>query len=842
MRPRLTSITPGNFITGIAVLTLTTTLLASCAPATSGAAAPAPGGAAGPGQADRPQAAAPGAAAAAATASDHILPIRHDAATGRVLLTIPRMGEEMLYLNTLATGLGTTAASLDRGQTGGSALVRFERRGPRVLLVQPNPGFRAVTTDTLVQRTVEESFTRSIMASFQVQSEGPAGTVVDATDFFLSDMYGISSRLRSAGMGNLRIDANRSYIDGARTASFPENTEVRAVLTYITEEPAGGLNRMAPDGRWVTFEQQHSFVKLPDPPLAIRPFDPRSGMFSYSFFDFAQGFDSDYRQRGTARWRLEPRDTAAYLRGELTEPVKPIIYYLDPGIPEPYRTAYFEGGRWWNSMFEAAGWRNAFRVEPLPEGVDPMDSRYPVIYAVHRTERGPSVGPSFRDPRTGEIVGTVIRMDSYRSLVDHDIYMGLLPAAQAGGLQLSAEQFAMARRRQHTAHEIGHTLGIAHNFIAATPGRASVMDYPYPLIELDAQGRLDISRAYAPGGGAHDTLAIRYAYTWYPNAQAERAGLQQIVREAEARGLRFVADAHAGATGSIPAATQWIEGDDMLSALDRTMAVRRLLLQHFDERAAQPGEPLAVLNRRLSHVYLHHRYAVAGATKYVGGMDFGYALAGEATTPTRTIPAAEQRQALQSIATTLRPAELRLPDRIVSLIPPVPYGFDGDLTAIPSPAGTAFDPVNLAHSFAQEVVDGLLHPVRANRVAVQSARDPQQLSLNDVITALVNATWATPEPARSPNALDAPLRRVAQRAVLDGILDLAGARNATPDVRAVAEQHLQQLLQRVSAAPAGSAEERAHRATARRDIERYFRGEDDRAARPRPSPIPLPWP
>jgi hypothetical protein len=772
----------------------------------------------------------------------HLLPVHHDAASGRVLLTIPRPGVEMLYLNTLATGLGTTAAGLDRGQLGASALVRFERRGPRVLMIQQNTAHRAFTADSAVQRTVRESFPVSVMASFAVQSDGPAGTVVDATDFFLSDSYGVAARLRAANMGNLRIDASRSYIDGARTGSFPDNTEVRAVLSYVSEEGGGALGRLAPDARWVTFEQQHSFVRLPDPPMAIRAFDPRAGIFPFSFFDFAQPFDGDYRQRGIARWRLEPRDTAAYLRGELTEPVRPIIYYMDPGIPEPYRSAFFEGGRWWNSMFEAAGWRNAFRIEPLPAGVDPLDARYPVIYWVHRQERGPSVGPSFRDPRTGEIVGTVIRMDSYRSLVNHDIYMGLVPAASASGLQLDAEAFAMARRRQHMAHEIGHTLGLAHNFIAAAQGRSSVMDYPYPLIRLDARGRLDIGEAYRPSGGAHDTLAIRYAYTWFPDARAERVGLQRIVREAEAHGLRFVADAHAGGTGSIPVATQWVEGDDMLSALERTTAVRRVLIEHFDQRAARPGEPLAVLNRRFAHVYLHHRYAVAGATKYIGGMDFGYALAGEATIPTRVLPAARQRRAVHAIVQLLRPAELRVPDRIVSLIPPVPFGYDADLTLIPSPAGTAFDPVTLAHSFVQEVVDAMLHPQRANRLAVQSARDPEQLTVHEVLAALVAATWSTPEPARVPHATDAALRRVAQRAVLDGMLDLAGSRSATPEVRSAAEHYLQQLLRSVSTAAGGSIEERSHRATARRDIERYFRGEDQPAARPRPPLVPLPWP
>jgi hypothetical protein len=559
-----------------------------------------------------------------------------------------------------------------------------------------------------------------------------------------------------------------------------------------------------------------------------------------SYFDFAQGFDSDYRRRGVVRWRLEPRDTAAYLRGELVEPITPIIYYMDPGIPEPYRSAFFEGGRWWNRIFEAAGWRDAFRIEPLPDGVDAMDSRYPVIYWVHRTGRGPSVGPSFRDPRTGEILNTVIRMDSYRSLVDHDIYMGLLPAAGDAGLQLSAEAFSMARRRQHTAHEIGHTLGLAHNYFAATQDRSSVMDYPYPLISLDGAGRIDISQAYRASGGAHDTLAIRYAYTWFPDAQAEAAGLRRIVREAEARGLRYVGDAHVGAAGSIPSASQWIEGPDMLSALERTTAVRRVLMDRFDERAAQTGEPLAVLNRRFAHVYLHHRYALAGATKYIGGMDFGYALAGEATEPTRVVPAAEQREALRRVLAALQPSQLAIPDRIVRLMPPVPPGFDSDLLLLPTPAGTAFDPVAIAHSLAQEIVDGLLHPQRAARLASFHARDAANPGLDEVIAALVTATWAA-TPARE-SSMNAALRRVAQRATVDAMLDLAGSPAATAPVRATAEYHLAQLRQRLAASLGTGNDERGHRAAAGRDIDRYFDGRDDRAARPRPAPIPLPWP
>ncbi|MDQ3555441.1 MAG: zinc-dependent metalloprotease, partial [Gemmatimonadota bacterium] len=681
---------------------------------------------------------------------------RYDAATGKILLTVPRPGEELLYLNTLATGLGSATAGLDRGQVGTDAVVRFERHGARLFLIRTNTEHRAVGGDSALQRSVAESFPRSVLASFPIQNEGAAGVVVDATDFFLSDVYDVAGRIRAARLGTVRIDRDRSFIDAANTRAFPLNTEIRATLSYVSEDPHPEIRRHAPDGRTITLQQHHSFLRLPESALAMREFDPRAGLFATSFFDFAQGFDSDYRQRSLVRWRLEPSDPAAYARGEKTEPVRPIVYYLDPAIPEPYRSAFLEGGTWWNQIFEAAGWRDAFRVEPLPAGVDAMDARYPVIYWVHRQQRGPSVGPSFRDPRTGEIITTVVRMDSYRSLVDHDIYMGLVPAAGPAGLQLSPREFAMARRRQHTAHEIGHTLGIAHNFVAASQDRSSVMDYPYPLVRLDAGGGIDVADAYRSSGGAHDTLAIRYAYTWYPTPAEEAAGLKALVREAEARGLRFIGDAHAGPAGSYPAATQWVEGSDMLQALGRTMAVRRVLVDRFDERAAQPGEPLAVLNRRFAHVYLHHRYALQGATKYVGGMEFGYALRGEATEPTRVLPPGEQRRALRLVLAALDPAELRIPARVASLIPPVPAGFDADLTLIPSPAGTAFDPVSVAHSVAQEIVDGLLHPERAARLISFHARDPANPSLDEVLSALVGATWGAPPPA---DPRDGALRR-----------------------------------------------------------------------------------
>ena len=775
---------------------------------------------------------------AATAGADALLPIRYDADTGKLLLTIRQPGVEMLHLVTLATGLGTASPLLDRGQVGSEALVRCERHGPRVLLVQRNTAYRAATAEGALRRSVEESFPTSVAASFPVERDGPDGVVVDATDYFLTDAYDVAGSARQAGLGTVRVEKARSVIDGAYTRSFPGNTEIRATLTFVADAPDARWRQLAPDGRSLTLQQHHSFVALPDPPLTPRAFHPQAGSFANAFVAFEPGLDPDVRRRQVVRWRLEPSDPAAYARGIPVDPVKPIVYYLDPAIPEPYRSAFREGALWWSRVFEGAGFRNAFRVEDLPDGADPMDARYSVISWVHRGERGPSVGPAYVDPRTGEILKTIVRMDSFRSLVNLDVYMGLVPAAGPGGLQLSAEAFAMARRRQHAAHEVGHTLGLAHNFIAATQGRASVMDYPVALVRLDRGGQLDISEAYRPSPGAHDAHAIRYAYSWYPTPDAEAAGLATILREARQKGLRFVADEHAALSGSIPGATLWVEGDDMLQALERTMAVRRLLIDRFDERAARPGEALSVLNRRFAHVYLHHRSAVQGATKYIGGMEFAYALRGDGTEPTRVLPAAEQRRALALVLGALQPAALHIPARVAALIPPPPYGWGGDDRLMSSPAGPAFDPLTAAHSLAQEIVDGLLHPERAARVVSFHARDGEQLSLGDVVSALVRAAWLERETAGPP---DAPaLRRIVQRSVVDGLLDLAGDSRSTPDVRATVELHLTRLSEQLTAGDASG--DAGHRATIVRDIERYFDGGDDRARRVRPQPIPLPWP
>ncbi|QOC23298.1 zinc-dependent metalloprotease [Wenzhouxiangella sp. AB-CW3] len=788
-------------------------------------------------------------AGSSALADEVMLPLDLESESGRVLLEIQAFDEPLIYTNTLATGLGTPSPLLDRGDTGDSALVVFERHGDKVLLIRDNPAYRAISDNPALVESVRESFPRSVLAAMPVQEERDGGVVVDATDFVLSDVYDVAARLEAADLGRVSLDSDRSYVRADRSGAFPDNTEIRVALTLAVDEPDRRLRRQAADPRSLAFEQQHSFVALPDDGYRPREYHPRSGAFPHVFFNFARSLEEGYEQRWIWRWRLEPSDPEAYLAGELVDPVEPIIFYLDPAIQEPYRSAFREGGNWWAEAFEAAGFSNAFEVRDLPEDADPMDIRYNMLVWVHRNERGPSVGPNYRDPRTGEIISAKTRMDSFRSLVNHDLWMGFLPAAGPDGLAVSSEEMAMARRRQHTAHEIGHSLGMAHNFIAATRDRASVMDYPVPLVRLDDDGHVDLSDAYAEGIGEFDKLAIRYAYTWFPDDESERQGLAEILAEMAEHDQPFITGGHAADDGSYPGATRWVEGNDMFSAYERTRAVRQVLLEHFDDRALGDDEPYVVLQRRFAHVYMHHRTALIGVIKHVGGYAFSYALKRDGLDPTRPVPADDQYRALDEAVAALEPSELRIRDRIADLMAPAPMGWDGgwqwyvDPGAIESPGDTLFDPVDVAHRWSFEIVTRLLEPARMTRSASQHARNDDVPAPGEVMDRLIAATWER-DAGAAADGHDAALIRVAQRSVLDGLLDLAGNARAVFSVRAAAEARLHELAESLEPRRRErlSDEEAAHRRLARADIERYFEGRDDPASRPRPEPIALPWP
>jgi len=713
-----------------------------------------------------------------------------DANQGKIFIAVDKLDLPFLYVNSLPAGLGSNDIGLDRGQIGDTRIVFFQRVGKKVLLTQPNYDYRAVTNDPREQKAVTESFAQSILFSFTVEAEEGSTILIDATSFFLRDAHGVADRIRKMKQGTYTLNEGRSAIYINNTKNFPKNSEFEATLTFVGGADAGRfIQTIAPSTEALTVRMHHSFVELPDNNYTPRKYDIRSGYFGSTYFDYGNDISEPIQQMVINRHRLFKKDPTA----ALSEPVKPIIYYLDNGTPEPIRSALLDGARWWNQAFEAAGYKNAFQVQVLPDTADPMDIRYNMINWVHRSTRGWSYGSTISDPRTGEIIKGQVSLGSLRVRQDYLIFTALLsPYINGQPVSDKMRTAALQRLRQLAAHEVGHTIGLQHNYASSFNDRASVMDYPHPNIYVNEKGDIDFSKVYTNEIGAWDKRAVLFGYQDFGKVSAadENAALDNMLAENSKNGLLFIADADArAASGFHPYAHLWDNQSDAVIGLEQVIAVRKKGLAQFGENAIPNGTPLAKLEDVLVPLYNYHRYQYEAVTKLIGGMNYNYSVRGDAhqVKPTLLSNAIQQR-ALNAALGCLSASTLVLPENILALIPPRPPMYYGVGELFEKRTGMSFDALAAAEALADFELGFLFNVERANRLVQNKAR-ANTLGWDQVLDAILEKTWY----AKIPTGLEGSIQLQTQQLTLTWLLGLSQSPEANFEVRAICNDRIVQL-------------------------------------------------
>ncbi len=729
----------------------------------------------------------------------------HDDKNDKMYMEVSELEKNFLYVYSLSSGIGSNDIGLDRGQLGNEQLVFFRKAGGKLLLVQPNLKFRALTDNELERKSVEQAFAKSILFGFKIEEEKDGKYIIDITDFLMQDTHGVVSRLKRSKQGTYSLDKSKSAFAMDRTKAFPKNIEFDVTLTFKGEPKGAYIRSVTPNANLVTVAQHHSFIELPDDKYQKRVFDPRSGSYPTVYYDYSTPVQEPLIKRYITRHRLEKKDSNT----EVSEAIEPIVYYLDNGTPEPIRSALLEGGRWWNQAFEAAGYKNAFQLVMLPDDADPLDVRYNVIQWVHRSTRGWSYGSSITDPRTGEIIKGHVSLGSLRIRQDFLIAQALMnkPFAERDDNYQPMLDLALARIRQLSAHEIGHTLGFAHNYAASTNNKASVMDYPHPQFSLN-NGEVDFSNAYETGIGAWDKVTVAYSYTDFPEGSSEKDGLNEILSNAIGKGLRYITDQDARPMGSAHVlAHLWDNGSNVSEELNEMLKLRSVAIDNFSIDNIRTGEPNTVLEDVFVPLYFFHRYQTEAVAKVVGGMEYNYAVKGDGQQTMSIVDKKMQQQALTSILKTLDANQIAIPKEKLSLFPPRAFGYGKTRESLKGKTGVSFDALSAPETAADMTLGLLLHPERASRLIQQKALMPNNLSLSDVLDAVVDATINK----QHKDSYVSEVQNNINFRVLHHLMNLAAQNKVHPQVNAITNLKLKELKSRLITKGGALAPEMARR-------------------------------